>query len=129
MPAPTPESQPYWDGLKAGHLLLQKCGQCGKVRHYPRPLCDVCFSFDVEWIEASRGGSVHTWTITHHAFNAAFKPDLPLVLVTVDLDEGVRIQAPLRRVSHADISVGLRVQVVFEDGAPPFATLACVIAG
>ena len=76
--------------------MLQSCGACGKVRHYPRPLCDACYSFDVRWIEAKGTGTVHSWTVTHHAFNPGFKAELPYVLVTVDLAEGVRMQAPLR---------------------------------
>ena len=33
MPTPTRESQPYWDGLREGKLMLQHCAACGKVRH------------------------------------------------------------------------------------------------
>ncbi len=47
VPSPTPDTQPYWDGLNEGKLLIQKCGSCGKLRHYPRPLCDACHSFEV----------------------------------------------------------------------------------
>jgi len=35
LPVPTRESQPYWDGLREGRLMLQHCAECGKVRHYP----------------------------------------------------------------------------------------------
>ena len=105
VPEPTYESKPYWDGLKSGRLLLQKCGQCGKIRHYPRPVCDVCYSFEVRWIEASGLGTVHSWTITHHAFNPGFKLDLPYILVTVDLEEGVRMQVPLRGAKETDVKL------------------------
>ena len=44
LPQPTPDTQPYWDGLKAGTLRLQRCAGCGKVRHYPRPVCDACLN-------------------------------------------------------------------------------------
>ena len=27
----TPESKPYWDGMKEGKLMLPKCQDCGKV--------------------------------------------------------------------------------------------------
>ncbi len=114
VPERTHESKPYWDGLMAGRLLVQKCGRCGKLRHYPRPLCDACFSFDVEWIEASGRGTVHSWTIAHHAFNPGFKDELPYVLVTVDLAEGVRMQAPLRGVEDNHIRIGLPVRIAFE---------------
>ena len=114
VPEPTLESKPYWDALMEGKLLLQICGQCGKVRHYPRPLCDVCFSFNVKWIEASGRGTVHSWTITHHAFSPGFKAEVPYVLATVDLEEGVRVLAPLRGVKETDIKIGLPVRVTFE---------------
>ena len=127
VPDITHESKPYWDGLKEGRLLLQKCGQCGKIRHYPRPLCDECFTFDVTWIEASGRGAVHSWTITHHAFNPGFKLELPLVLVTVDLEEGVRMQVPLRGAKDESIKLGVPVQIIFEKPKADLVTPACVI--
>lgn len=114
VPERTHESRPYWDGLMQGRLLVQKCGQCGKLRHYPRPICDACFSFDVNWVEASGRGVVHSWTISHHAFNPGFKDELPYVLVTVDLAEGVRMQAPLRGGEGEPIRIGLPVRIAFE---------------
>lgn len=114
VPEPTQDSKPYWDGLNEGRLVLQQCARCGRVRHYPRPLCDACYSFEVRWIEATGRGKVHSWTVTHHAFNPGFKPELPYVLATVDLDEGVRLQAPLRGVERKDIRIGMPVRVTFE---------------
>jgi uncharacterized protein len=114
VPSPTRDTQPYWDGLNEGKLLIQKCGQCGKLRHYPRPLCDACYSFEVEWVEASGIGKVHSWTVTHHPFNMGFKRDLPYALVTVDLAEGVRMQAQLRDVPVERIAIGFPVTLRVE---------------
>jgi len=113
-PSPTADTQPYWDGLNEGRLRLQRCTDCGKLRHYPRPVCDACFSMNVAWVDASGRGSVHSWTVTHHAFHPGFKPDLPYALVTVDLDEGVRVQAQLRGLDPSELRIGLPVQVAFE---------------
>ena len=87
---PTELSRPYWEGAAAGRLMIQRCAACGKLRHYPRLLCDTCYSDAVEWVEASRRGTIHSWTVSHHAFHPAFKAELPYTLVTVDLEEGVR---------------------------------------
>jgi len=114
VPSPTRDTQPYWDGLNQGKLLIQKCGACGKLRHYPRPLCDACHSFAVEWVEASGRGTIHSWTVTHHPFNIGFKRELPYALATVDLAEGVRMQAQLREVAPERIAVGQPVSVRFE---------------
>jgi uncharacterized OB-fold protein len=114
VPSPTPDTQPYWDGLNQGRLLLQRCADCGKVRHYPRPICDTCWSMNAAWIEASGQGTVHSWTISHHAFHPGFRGDLPYVLLTVDLPEGVRMNAQARGIDPASLRVGLPVRVAFE---------------
>ena len=59
MPPLNRDSKPYWDSLQEGSMRLQSCANCGKVRHYPRPVCDSCHSFEVEWVRASGKGKVH----------------------------------------------------------------------
>ncbi len=114
VPSPTPDTQPYWDGLAAGQLRLQRCGDCHTVRHYPRPVCPSCYSMNTEWIDATGRGTVHSWTITHYAFHPGFKGDLPYVLVTVDLDEGVRMQSQARGIDASQLRIGLPVKIAFE---------------
>ena len=114
VPSPTPDTQPYWTGLMEGRLCLQACADCGKVRHYPRPVCDACYSMNVKWIEASGNGTVHSWTITHYAFHPGFKGDLPYILVTVDLAEGVRMNAQVRGIKESDLRIGLPVKVGYD---------------
>jgi len=128
IPTPLPETQFYWDGLNEGFLKAQKCGSCGVLRHYPRPVCDKCHSMDVDWVKLSGHGQVHTWTITHHAFHPCFKPELPYILVTVDLDEGVRMQAQLDAPADTKLEVGQAVEARFarvkEDLTLPYFVLA-----
>jgi uncharacterized protein len=114
VPSPTPETQPYWDGLLQGRLRLQRCADCGKIRHYPRPMCDACWSMNTDWIDASGTGTVHSWTITHYAFHPGFKGDLPYVLLTVDLPEGVRMNAQARGIDPSQLRVGLPVVIAFD---------------
>lgn len=113
-PEPTADTAPYWEGMKQGKLLLQCCASCGKVRHYPRPVCPHCYSLDHRWVEAKGTGTVHSWTISHHAFHPGFKPELPYVLVTVDLTEGVRMQAQLKGSGTSLLKVGMPVRIAFE---------------
>ena len=114
VPEPTRDSKPYWDGLNEGRLLLQQCATCRKVRHYPRPVCDGCYSMDVAWIEASGRGRVHSWTVAHHPFHPGFKAELPYIVAVVDLEEGVRMNAQVRGVTPGEMAIGLPVQVAFE---------------
>jgi uncharacterized OB-fold protein len=114
LPAPTRESQPYWDGTQEHKFRLQHCAACGKARHYPRPVCPHCFSMEAEWKDAAVTGAIHTWTICHHPFNFFFKAQAPYIVAMVDMDAGVRVNAPLRGVSEADLKIGKRVTMQFE---------------
>jgi uncharacterized protein len=114
VPSPTTETQPYWDGLNERRLLLQRCADCGKIRHYPRPVCDACWSMNVEWVQAIGHGTVHSWTVTHYAFHPGLKGDVPYLLLTVDLPEGVRMNAQARGIDVASLRVGLPVVVRFD---------------
>ena len=115
LPEPTPDTQPYWDGLRQGKLMLQACGSCGKVRHYPRPVCPHCYAMETRWVAAKGTGKVHTWTVAHHAFHPGWKGELPITYVTVDLDEGVRMQAQLRgKQPEGGLMIGTPVRVAYE---------------
>lgn len=59
------------------------------------------------WMDASGNERVHSWTVTHHAFHPELKSDLPYALVTVDLDEGVRMQAQLRLLDSRELRIYL----------------------
>jgi hypothetical protein len=114
LPTPTRESQPYWDGLREGRFMLQHCAACGKIRHYPRPVCPHCFSMASEWREAPLGGKIHSWTVCHHPFNFFFKQMAPYIVALVDMDAGVRVNAQLRGVAENDLKIGARVRLAFE---------------
>jgi uncharacterized OB-fold protein len=118
VPEPTKESVPYWEGLRAHQLKVQKCKGCGALRHYPRPVCPKCWSLDVEWTTLSGRGRVHSWTVCAHPFHPGFKDAVPYIAVTVDLEEGVRLQAPLRSLNAAALRLGLPVVVGYDDVTP-----------
>lgn len=113
LPETSIDSLPYWEGLKDRRVMLQRCSDCGVVRHYPRPMCGECHSMETDWIEATGKGALYSWTVAHHPFHIGFKAELPYILATVDLEEGVRIQSQLLDVDPADLKLGLKVEVVF----------------
>jgi uncharacterized OB-fold protein len=114
LPEPTAESSRFWEGTASRKLLLQQCADCGKIRHYPRPVCDACYSMKIAVAEAGGYGAVHSWTVAYRAFHPAFALKLPYILALIDLDEGVRINTILRGVAPQELRIGLRVQVRFE---------------
>ena len=115
VPHPSPLSAPYWEGAREGKLMLQRCGSCGAHRHYPQWLCGRCQSADTQWIQASGRGKVYSWTTSHHAFHPGFIEELPYTLVTVDMEEGVRVLGRFN--NDTPLKLDLPVQLHFEPDA------------
>ena len=114
LPTPTRESGPFWEGMREGRFMLQHCAACDRIRHYPRPVCPHCHSMEIIFREAPTGGAIHSWTVCHHPFNFFFKSMAPYIVALVDMDAGVRVNAPLRGVIEADLKIGKRVKMAYE---------------
>jgi uncharacterized protein len=112
-PEPGPDTQPYWDGLNQGLFLVQRCCGCGRKRHYPRPVCDQCYSLEAEWVPVEGRGAVHSWTVCHHAFLPAFKERLPYVMVIADIDDGLRVNLQLEGPADQPLKIGDRVRISY----------------
>jgi uncharacterized OB-fold protein len=93
-PAPTPETQPYWDGCAAGELRIQRCVDCGRPYFYPRPICPSCGSANVEWFTASGRATLHSYVISHRPA-PGFEADTPYAIAVVQLAEGPRMMSSL----------------------------------
>lgn len=111
------EAQPYWDALQERRLLIQHCADCSTPRHYPRPMCQHCHSFNVEWKASSGKGIVHSWTRTHSTKLPGFSQNTPYTIATIELEEGVRMAAPLRHDEKTPPFIGMPVALVFEQEA------------
>jgi uncharacterized protein len=103
-------TQPFWDGVAQGVLRLQRCAACDRCVFYPRAVCPDCMTGDLEWVEASGAGVVHSFTVVHRA-PPDFRDQVPYVVALVDLDEGVRMMTRLVDVEPAAVRVGLPVEV------------------
>jgi uncharacterized protein len=100
----------FWDGVRAGRLLLRACAACGRLQHPPTPLCPACGSASWSAREASGRGTVYSWITSRHPS----QPDPePRLVVLVELDEGVRLVSNLVDVAADDVEPGLAVEVCF----------------
>lgn len=119
--APTPVSRPapiltddnhaFWDAADEGRLVAQRCGECGVLRHPPRPMCPRCHSLAIELVDLAGTGTVYSYAVLHHPQNPLF--DYPVIGALVDLDEGIRLVTNLTGIEPDRIAVGQRVQVHF----------------
>jgi len=119
LPKINPIDRPYWEGARAGKLLLQRCRDCGKVQFFPRPVCVECFSARLDWIEASGKGAIHSFTWMHVPRNPAFRDEAPICYINVVLDEGVIVESRLVGDEVGEVRLGDRVRVRFQDTRDP----------
>ncbi len=103
----------WWDAMQEEKLLIQKCSDCGVLRHPPRPMCGQCQSTNWQGIEASGKGTVHSYTILHHPIIPGY--DFPCPVGLIDLEEGTRIVANIRGCELDEIHIGMKVECMFED--------------
>lgn len=116
IPTPSPLTQPFYDGAKEGKLLLPRCQDCNRVHWYPRHICPFCHSVNIDWIEGSGEGRVHTFAVQHRAFGG-WAEEVPFVTAYIDLNEGDRMVTVLLGVDANDpasIRIGAKVKVEFE---------------
>ena len=90
LPTPTPETQHYWDGAKAGELRLQRCDACSHAYFPPRPFCPECGSREVSVFRASGRATLHSYVINHMKA-PGFEP--PYTVAVVELEEGPRLMS------------------------------------
>ena len=114
---PTPEindeNRAFWEGCRQGELRVQKCSNCGHIRHLS-PACPQCLKAEHEWVAASGRGTVYSWIVVHQRYNRAFEEDLPYNVTIVELDEAPRMVTSLVDVENQDIKAGTPVEVVFD---------------
>ncbi len=106
---------PFWAAAREHRLVVQHCPRCDRFQHYPRPFCTACLHDELEFVDATGRGTVYSFTVIRRAFNPWFAERQPYVYALVDLDEGVRIATNLVDCDPADVRIGARVAVRFED--------------
>jgi uncharacterized OB-fold protein len=114
IPPIEPWTAPFWDGTRAGKLLIQHCDACGKNIFYPRLYCPFCLSDQLGWIEASGRGTVYTFSVVENNAPSAFVPDMPYVIAIVRLEEGVQMMTNIVGCDPEQVHCDLPVKVVFE---------------
>ena len=116
IPQPTPETQDFWDGAKAGHLRLQRCTACSHTYFPPRNFCPNCASRAVESFTASGKGRLYSYVINHRPARG-FEEEAPYAIAVVELNEGPRMMTNLVGVEQTPeaLPLDLPLEVTFEE--------------
>lgn len=112
-PAPSSPEAHWHAALAEGRLLLQLDTTTGKTVFPPRLVGPG--GGELEWIEASGKGTVHSTTTIFPR-----PPGEPYNVVLVDLAEGARMMGRVEGIAPQDVAIGMAVSariVVGDDGA------------
>lgn len=127
-PAPTDLDQPYWDGLRAERLLLQRCQRCARFQWGPEWICHRCLNPDLEYAEIEPSGVIYSHQRVWHPVHPALKEQGAYVIVLVELPQAdnVRVVGNLIGDAQQPLDIGAAVEGVFEhhaDAEPPYSLL------
>jgi uncharacterized OB-fold protein/acyl dehydratase len=103
----------WWDAVQRGELLIQKCSDCGQIRHPPRPMCANCRSIKWESIKSKGRGIVYSFTVLHHPKFPGY--EYPLVCGLIELEEGTRIVSNVVGCGPEEVRIGMPVEVSIEN--------------
>ncbi|MEJ7930593.1 OB-fold domain-containing protein [Ramlibacter sp. AN1015] len=132
LPIPVSEpdglSAPYWQGLREGRLLVQRCTQCAQWQFGPEWICHRCHAFDPAWVEVAPRGRIFSWERVWHPAHAALKEHGPYLAVLVELPHAgdVRMVGNLLGDPLQPVRIGDAVEGVFEhhpDASTPHSLL------
>jgi uncharacterized OB-fold protein len=117
MPQPLADATtlPWWEAAAEHRLVVLRCTGCGHCRLPPAPVCPECRATESDWKELTGRGEVYTYTIVHRPIAAEQR--LPYVIAVIALEDagGVRMISNLVGIAPEAISIGMPVEVVWED--------------
>jgi uncharacterized OB-fold protein len=109
----SPETRPFWDGARAGELVLPYCPRCERTVWYPRNFCPTCAASPVQWRAASGRGVIYSYTTIERGAGA-YADVGRYVLAYVELEEGPRVLTNVIGKDPDEIEVDDLVTIEFE---------------
>jgi uncharacterized protein len=112
---PTSLTEGFWAAASRHELVVQRCVRCALLRHYPQPMCPGCRSMEWVWVQVSGRGTIYTFTVTYQAFHTAWAGEVPYVVATIELEEGVRLVSDIAVDDVEIVEIGMPVEVFFDE--------------
>lgn len=97
-----------------------RCKRCNRVFYPPKPSCPYCHYSETEKVDLPKRGRVISWTI-EYVVPEGYRDYAPIVIGLIELENGVKVLAPVVDVEIDRIHEGMYVEAVlrkiFEDGS------------
>lgn len=114
LPMLTDSNRFFWTSGADGRLRFLRCTQCSNYIHPPVPVCDKCLSRDQEVVVVSGRATLAAVTINHQMWIPTIEPPYSVGIVEMVEQSSVRLTTNIVGCDHADIHIGMSLQVDFE---------------
>jgi uncharacterized OB-fold protein len=118
------DNRSFYEGWLDHELRLNRCGDCGRWHHPPKPMCPFCWSWDVAPSSVSGRGTVYLLMYLHQGPPAIGVDDAPspypIAVVELEEEPGLRITSTVVDCPPGQMRIGLPVEVAWidRDGVP-----------
>lgn len=102
--SPLPERE-YLQHLAEGRFMIQRSRSSGRFVFYPRVAEPATGATDLEWVEASGGGTVYATSTMRQR-----PPAQSYNVALIDLDEGPRMMSRVESMASDAVRIGMRVK-------------------
>jgi hypothetical protein len=118
LPEITPAMTPFWEAARRHQLVVQRCRGCGARRFPARDTCSRCLGHEADWVPVTGRGTVFSFAVMHQVYHPGFADAVPYAVVVVELEEGARLVSNLLDCPVGEITIGMPVEVAFDDVTP-----------
>jgi uncharacterized OB-fold protein len=121
-----PSLTEFFDGARAGRLVVQRCARCGEPAVPPKALCPACHAGEWTRLPLAGEGEVASFTVIRVP-PGRLAADAPYAIVVVRFPEAVSLLGRTRDVPLEALRVGLPVR--FAGTADPAAHPPVILFG
>jgi uncharacterized OB-fold protein len=114
LPKLTPSSEAFWTGGEHGELRFLRCAACRSWVHPPQPVCPRCYQKQLEPETVSGRAHVYSYTVNHQAWIPGLDEPYVIAIVAIEEDPSLRLTTNLVDCEPEAVTIGMPVQVVFE---------------
>jgi len=116
-------ARPFWDGLAAREIRIQRCDDCHGWVFYPRAFCPTCTGRVLTWTKVDGAATLYSWTVARVPVAKPFAHLDQPILAVVELANGVRLPSTLVDITPEAVRIGMALAPVFDSASYDGVTL------
>ncbi|MEU1983071.1 OB-fold domain-containing protein [Nocardia sp. NPDC019395] len=104
----------FWTSGADGQLRIQECRACSALIHPPQPICRYCRGRELAPRVVSGAATLASFTVNHRFALPGLPPPYVVATVALEDDPRVRLTTNIIDCDPTDLTLGMRLEVVFQ---------------